>query len=215
MKKVTIGLVLSRLKRLYPGAKTTLNWRNPLELLVATILSAQCTDSQVNKTTAELFRKYRRLEDYLNVPISELERDIRSCGTFRMKARAIRESCKRMIEKHGGKVPKMMEELIKFRGVGRKTASVVLSAAFNVHEGIAVDTHVKRVSKRLGLTRHTEPGKIEADLMRKTPRKNWGEISNLLIAHGRRICIARKPRCPDCVFKFVCPSSTVGKKIND
>ena len=209
MEKPSIGSVLSRLKRRYPDASCTLRWRTPLELLVATILSAQCTDARVNRVTPGLFRKYRRPENYLGVPVRVLERDIRSCGTFRMKARSIRESCRVILGRFGGKVPRTMEELLLLRGVGRKTAAVVLSTAFGVHEGIAVDTHVQRVSRRLQLTRKNTQDAIEADLMRKTPRNDWGRISHLLIALGRDVCVARKPRCPECVFKFVCPSSTV------
>lgn len=212
MRYLTVDLVLSRLKRRYPDAGCTLRWRTPLELLVATILSAQCTDARVNRVTPGLFRKYRRSEEYLSVPVSVLERDIRSCGTFRVKARAIRESCRMVLDRFGGKVPRTMEELLLLRGVGRKTAAVVLSTAFGIHEGIAVDTHVQRVSRRLKLTRKNTQDTIEADLMRKTPRKDWGRISHLLIALGRDVCVARKPRCPECVFKFVCPSSTVSSK---
>ncbi|MFA5799531.1 MAG: endonuclease III [Candidatus Peribacteraceae bacterium] len=212
MKKVTIDLVLSELHRLYPDAGCTLRWRTPLELLVATILSAQCTDALVNRVIPGLFRKYHRPEDYLSVPVRVLERDIRSCGTFRVKARSIRESCRMVHGRFGGRVPRTMEELLLLRGVGRKTAAVVLSTAFGIHEGIAVDTHVHRVSRRLQLTRKNTQNAIETDLMRKTSREDWGHISHLLIALGRDVCVARKPRCPECVFKFVCPSSTVSSK---
>ncbi|OGJ60388.1 endonuclease III [Candidatus Peribacteria bacterium RIFCSPLOWO2_01_FULL_51_18] len=204
-----VAFVLNELRRLYPDAKTTLDWSNPLELLVATILSAQCTDARVNMTTPLLFKKYKRPEDYLKVPVSELQRDIRSCGAYRAKALAICESCRTILEKYGGEVPQTMKEMLMLRGVGRKTASVVLSTAYKVMEGIAVDTHVRRVSMRLGLAWHDDPKKIEIYLMEKTPKKNWGDISNLLIAHGRKTCIARTPRCAGCVFKFVCPSSRV------
>lgn len=183
--------MFSRLSELYPDAGCTLHWRTPLDLLVATILSAQCTDKRVNLVTAKLFRKYRRPEDYVSVPRTTLEQDIHSCGTFRTKARAIQETCRVLIRDFGGKVPRTMPEMLTLRGVGRKTASVVLSTAFGINEGIAVDTHVLRVSRRLGLTKARTQAKIEADLMQKFPRKDWAKVSHLLIAHGRTACTAR------------------------
>lgn len=191
--KLSVDIVLRRLSKLYPDAGCSLDWDTPLDLLVATILSAQCTDKRVNIVTASLFKKYRRPQDYLAVPLSELQRDIRSCGTFRMKALAIRESCAAIVRRFGGRVPQSMQEMVSLRGVGRKTASVVLSTAYGIEEGIAVDTHVTRLSKLLGLTRHTTQAKIERDLMRKTPRKDWSRLSHLLIAHGRATNAARNP----------------------
>lgn len=192
--------VLEALKKLYPDAGCTLDWKTPLDLLVATILSAQCTDRRVNIVTKELFRKYRTPEDYLKVPQEELERDIRSCGYYRAKARAIRESCAAIIECFDGRVPKTMAEMVTLRGVGRKTASVVLSTVYGVEEGIAVDTHVMRVSRLLGLTKAKAQAQIERDLMRKTPREDWSNLSHLLIAHGRATCIGRKRRCGKCAI---------------
>jgi endonuclease-3 len=191
--KLTVDIVLRRLSNLYPDARCSLDWKTPLDLLVATILSAQCTDKRVNIVTASLFKKYRKPQDYLAVPLAELQHDIRSCGTFRMKALAIRQSCAAILERFGGRVPKSMQDMVSLRGVGRKTASVVLSTAYGIEEGIAVDTHVTRLSKLLGLTRHTAQAKIERDLMRKTPRNDWSRLSHLLIAHGRATNAARNP----------------------
>ncbi len=195
MRKLSSEAVLRALKKRYPDAGCTLDWGTPLDLLVATILSAQCTDKRVNEVTKSLFRKYRRPEDYLAVPVSELEKDVHSCGTFRMKAKAIRESCRTILRDFGGKVPRTMGEMLTLRGVGRKTASVVLGDAFGVHEGIAVDTHVMRVAHRLGLTKKKTQAGIEADLMKKVPRDGWSEVSHLLIAHGRAVCKARGHEC--------------------
>jgi endonuclease III len=195
MRKTSFDAVLRVLKKRYPDAGCTLDWRTPLDLLVATILSAQCTDKRVNQVTKSLFRKYRRPEDYLSVPVAELEKDVHSCGTFRMKSKAIRESCRTILRDFGGNVPKTMDEMLTLRGAGRKTASVVLGDAFGVHEGIAVDTHVMRVSRRLGLTRKRTPSAIEADLMKNVPRAQWSEVSHLLIAHGRAVCTARGHEC--------------------
>lgn len=195
MKSSDAAAILQRLKILYPDAGCTLDWTTPLELLVATILSAQCTDTRVNQVTKSLFRRYRTPQDYSDVSQRKLEKDVHSCGTFRMKAKAIRETCRRIVHDHHGKVPETMQELIQLRGVGRKTASVVLSTAFGIHEGIAVDTHVLRVSRRLGLTRKKTPLGVEADLMRLFPREEWGAVSHLLIAHGRAVCKARGHTC--------------------
>lgn len=197
MKKLRVALVIQELSKLYPNAGCTLNFRSPLELLVATILSAQCTDTRVNETTKALFKKYRRPEDYFGVKPEELECDIRSCGTFRMKAKAIQKAMQAIADEFGGKVPSTMAELTQLRGVGRKTASVVLSNAYEVFEGIAVDTHVFRVARRLGLSRSKTPAQVEQDLMRQTPRNQWSALSHLLIAHGRAVCKARGHTC-DC-----------------
>lgn len=197
MPKLTAHLVVRALRKLYPDAGCTLDFETPLDLLIATILSAQCTDKRVNLVTKTLFKNYRIPEDYLAVSTEELERDIHSCGTYRMKAKAIRESCCSIVQNFGGKVPMTMQELLRLRGVGRKTASVVLGAAYGVHEGIAVDTHVFRVARRLGLSSANTPAGVEQDLMRKTPLKDWATLHYLLIAHGRSICKARGHTC-DC-----------------
>lgn len=190
-KKLSPEAVFAKLSELYPDAGCTLDWTTPLELLVATILSAQCTDKRVNVVTKSLFKKYHRPEDYIAVSQSELEKDIHSCGTFRMKAKAIQETCQILLRDFDGKVPRTMREMITLRGVGRKTASVVLSTAYGIHEGIAVDTHVTRVARRLGLTKAPTQSGIEKDLMKKFPQKDWGKISHLLIFHGRTACTAR------------------------
>ncbi len=200
MPELTVPQAITALRKLYPDAGCTLDWKTPLDLLVATILSAQCTDKRVNIVTKSLFAKYKKPQDFLRVPQEELEADIRSCGYYRAKAKSIRESCRLIIENFGGKVPKTMAEMITLRGVGRKTASVVLSTVFGVEEGIAVDTHVMRVSQELGLTKKKEQAKIEADLMSKTPQKDWSDLSHLLIAHGRATCIGRRRRCGKCVL---------------
>lgn len=212
MKRPTIPLVLRTLKSLYPDARCTLDWKTPLELLVATILAAQCTDARVNIVGKTLFRKYRKPEDYLAVSKQKLERDIFSCGTYRMKAKAIRETCRVLSRDFGGKVPKTMRDMLTLRGVGRKTAAVVLATAYGVIEGIPVDTHVTRVSRRLGITKHSEQHKIELDLMKKTPKEDWVHLSHLLVFHGRKVCFARNRNCPACVFRNICPSSTVKGK---
>ncbi len=208
MQKITVDLVLRTLKKLYPNAKCSLDWTTPLELLVATILSAQCTDKRVNIVTKFLFKKYRSPQEYVRVPVSELERDIHSCGTYKMKTRAIQETCRTILRDFKGEVPRTMREMLILRGVGRKTASIVLSTAYGLIEGIPVDTHCIRLSRRLGLTRQKEQGKIETDLMKKTPRRDWAMLSHLLVAHGRSVCFARSPKCSECVFKKTCPSST-------
>ena len=209
---LSVAAVLRALEKLYDPPKTFLHWRTPLDLLVATILSAQCTDARVNIVTQSLYKKYQTPEDYLCVSREELEKDIYSCGTYRMKAKHIQELCTLLLEHHKGKVPDSMEELIKLPGVGRKTASIILHVVFGKAEGIAVDTHVLRVAQRLGLTKHSTPKLIELDLMRDTPKKHWNRINTLLISHGRLICTARHRRCSDCVFHNACPSSlTRGK----
>jgi endonuclease-3 len=201
------ALLLDRLSAQHPDARIALDYTTPLELLVATILSAQCTDARVNLVTPALFRRCPTAADYLALPPQELEEMIRPTGFFRQKARAIREACAAIVERHGGEVPQSLDELVALHGVGRKTAAVVSSNAFGRRDGIAVDTHVRRVARRLGLTRHTDPVKIERALMRLYPRGRWLEVSDVLIFHGRRVCIARRPRCEACAVADLCPSS--------
>jgi endonuclease III len=199
--------VVVRLKSEFPDARTELDWRNPLELLVATMLSAQSTDVQVNRVTQSLFSKYRTAEDYAESPPGELEEDIRTTGFYRNKARSLRNMASALVEEHEGEVPRTMRELVALPGVGRKTANVVLGNAFGVDEGIVVDTHVRRVSGRLGITENRDPGKIERDLMQVVPKRDWTVFSHILILHGRRTCKARKPDCPNCVLNDICPSA--------
>ena len=199
--------IIRRLKREYPDARCSLNYSNPLELLVATILSAQCTDERVNLVTDDLFRKYRRAEDYYSVEQAELEQDIRSTGFYRNKAKAIQGACRMIAEQHKGRVPENLDDLVALPGVARKTANVVLGNAFEISSGIVVDTHVARLSQRLGLSEHTQPEKIERDLLELVPREDWIIFSHLLIAHGRLVCQARKPLCGECVVEPLCPSS--------
>jgi endonuclease III len=202
-----ISEVIPRLKREYPDARTELSWKNPLELLVATMLSAQTTDVRVNQVTRELFEKYRTAEDYAAVDPAQLEKDIRPTGFYRNKARALQGMARALLERHGGEVPRTMPELVALPGVGRKTANVVLGNAFGVDEGIVVDTHVRRLSNRLGLTGERDPEKIEKDLLQVVPEEDRTLFSHLLIFHGRRVCKARKPDCPGCVLNNVCPSA--------
>jgi endonuclease-3 len=199
--------VTARLKAEYPDARTELDWSNPLELLVATILSAQTTDVQVNRVTESLFSKYRTAEDYAESTPDELEVAIRPTGFYRNKARSLRGMASALVEEHGGEVPRTMSELVALPGVGRKTANVVLGNAFGTNEGIVVDTHVRRVSGRLGLTEGSDPVKIEQELMRLVPEEDWTIFSHLLILHGRRTCKARKPDCPNCILNDICPSA--------
>jgi endonuclease-3 len=199
--------VTARLKGEYPEARTELDWSNPLELLVATILSAQTTDVQVNRVTESLFSKYRTAEDYADSTPEELEEDIRPTGFYRNKARSLRGMARALVEEHGGEVPRTMSELVTLPGVGRKTANVVLGNAFGSNEGIVVDTHVRRVSGRLGLTESSDPVKVEQELMRLVPERDWTSFSHLLILHGRRTCKARKPDCPNCILNDICPSA--------
>jgi endonuclease-3 len=201
--------IVARLSAAHSDAKVALRFSNPLECLVATILSAQCTDEKVNEVTATLFTKYRTPEDYLRVPEDELKADVKPTGFFNQKATSIREACRRIVEVYGGKVPDTMEDLITLRGVARKTANIVLGNGYGKVEGIAVDTHVKRVSTRLGFTSQTDPDKIEQDLMRLVPRDRWFDFTYVLIDHGRAICVARKPRCAECPVNDLCPSSLV------
>ncbi len=206
-EKRRISNILEILEKTYPTAKVALNFSNPLEILVATILSAQCTDKRVNLVTQELFKKYKTPEDYANSDIKELESDIKTSGFYRAKSKNIRNACKMIVEKFNSKVPKTMEELTTLPGVGRKTANIVLSNAYGIVEGIAVDTHVARVSKRLGLTKWDDPDKIEQDLMRIIPRELWFYFTYRTIEHGRNICMARRPLCASCSLNKVCPSA--------
>ncbi|PYS83765.1 MAG: endonuclease III [Acidobacteria bacterium] len=199
--------IIKLLKRAHPDAHCALHHSSAFELLIATILSAQCTDERVNIVTADLFRKYRRPEDYLKVPAVELQQDVRTTGFFRNKTKSIQGACKMLVEEFGGEVPKAMDELLKLPGVARKTANVVLGVAYGIAAGVVVDTHVSRLSQRLRLTNQKDAGKIEADLMELVPRKDWIIFSHLLIFHGRRVCKARRPLCEDCVVERLCPSS--------
>jgi endonuclease III len=199
--------IIGLLEEEFSGAKIALNFLNPLELLVATILSAQSTDKTVNIVTKSLFKKYRKAEDYANSDLAELEQDIRSTGFFRNKARNIKRTGQMLVERFDSKVPKTMDEILELPGVARKTANVVLQNAYGVVEGIAVDTHVHRVAGRLGLTKQSDPRKIEEDLMRIVPRDKWMRITDLLIFLGRRVCKARKPKCEICVLNKICPSA--------
>jgi endonuclease-3 len=198
--------------KVYPGAYCELDYKNPLQLLVATILSAQCTDKRVNMVTQGLFKKYKTARDFAEAPQEVLEKDIHSTGFFRSKAKSLRTMAADLVAKHGGKVPATMEELVALRGVGRKTANVVLGNAFGINEGVVVDTHVLRLSKRLGLTKHSDPGKVEQDLMKLIPKVKWSIFSHWLVWHGRRRCYARKPDCDGCEVQHLCPSAfKVGK----
>lgn len=199
--------IIARLKRAYPDAKCSLNHSNAFELLIATILSAQCTDERVNIVTAELFRKYRKPEDYLKVSPATLQNDIRTTGFFRNKTKSIQGTAKALLEKYGGRVPQTMDELLELPGVARKTANVVLGNAFGSFSGVVVDTHVTRLSRRLVLTKEKQAEKIEKDLVQIVPKKDWVIFSHLLIAHGRKICKARNPQCEDCLIEKYCPSS--------
>ena len=199
--------IIRRLKRAYPDAKCSLNHTNPFELLIATILSAQCTDERVNIVTADLFRKYKKPEDYLKVSPRELEKDIQSTGFFRNKTKSIQGTSKVLTEEYGGEVPHTMEELLELPGVARKTANVVLGNAFEIKAGVVVDTHVTRLSHRLDLSQQKTAEKIEQDLITVVPRKDWVIFPHLLIAHGRKICKARNPLCAECPVEKQCPSS--------
>jgi len=198
--------IINRLEKEHPDAKIALNFSNPLELLVATILAAQCTDERVNQVTRNLFKKYRSAEDYANADINVLEQDIKPTGYYRVKARRIKEVCKILVEKFNSEVPKTMEGLLSLPGVARKTANIVLTNAYGINEGIIVDTHVLRLAKRLGLTKSKTRERIEKDLMEIVPKDKWGRFADLLIFHGRRVCKARKPNCEMCVLKDLCPS---------
>jgi len=201
--------ILKRLNKAYPKPKTALNFSDPFQLLVATILSAQTTDVLVNKVTENLFRNYRTVKDYANASLETLQKDTGSVNFYKTKAKNIQAGAKIIVSQFNSQVPKTMNELTSLPGVARKTANIILSNAFGIHEGIAVDTHVKRLSYRLGLTKNTDPVKIEKDLMAITPKKEWGNISHLLIFHGRKICQARKPDHQECVLSNICPSRDI------
>ena len=201
--------IIKLLKRAHPDAHCALNHSSAFELLIATILSAQCTDERVNIVTADLFRKYRWPEDYLKVPAIELQQDVRTTGFFRNKTKSIQGACKMLVEEFGGEVPKTMDGLLPLPGVARKTANVVLGVAFGIAAGVVVDTHVSRLSQRLRLTKQKDPGKVEEDLIELVPRKDWIIFSHLLIFHGRRVCKARRPLCEECVVEKLCPSSVL------
>jgi endonuclease-3 len=203
--------ILIRLKRLYPSATCTLNYETPVQLLVATILSAQCTDERVNQVTPELFRRFPDAVSLASANLEDIENIVRSTGFYRNKAKNIQAACRMITQEFGGQVPKRMEELLKLPGVARKTANVVLAHAYDIHAGVTVDTHVKRLSNRLGLTEHTDPIRIERDLMRLLPQEDWEHWSIRLIYHGRAICQARKPLCDDCILADLCPSAQLSR----
>jgi endonuclease III len=207
-KRQRIRPIIERLLAKYPDATIALRYRDDLELLVSVMLSAQTTDVNVNRVTAHLFQKYRRPEDYLAVPVEELENDIRPTGFFRQKTKALRGTMKLLIEDYDGRVPDRLEDLLRLPGVARKTANVVVAERGQA-QGIVVDTHVRRLSQRLGLTRQEDPVKIERDLIRLVPREYWNVFPHLLIWHGRRVCVARAPRCDACVVNYLCPASRV------
>lgn len=208
-RKTRASKILGGLKRLYPGAECELDFKDPLQLLVATILSAQCTDVRVNKVTPALFKRYKTAQDLAGARPSELEGLIRSTGFYRNKAANIIGAGKALVEKFGGKVPRTMAELLELPGVARKTANVVLGSAFGLAEGIAVDTHVKRLAYRMDLTDETDPVKVERDLMALVPRKDWTTFHHSMIWHGRRVCEARAPKCPECALNTICPKRGV------
>ncbi len=197
--------IMELLEKEYPNAKIALNYKNPLELLVATILSAQCTDERVNAVTKELFKKYTKPVDYAKADITDLEKDIRSTGFFHNKAKNIQRTNQILAEKYHNQVPKTMEELLELPGVARKTANIVLYGAYDTIAGIAVDTHVRRLSQRLGLTENEDQDKIEQDLMQLIPKEKWMRLTDLLIFHGRQVCVAKKPRCEACILNKICP----------
>jgi endonuclease-3 len=199
--------VLELLEKNYPNSKIALDYANPLQLLVATILSAQATDQQINMITPRLFKKYKTAEDYASADLQELEQYIKSSGFYHNKAKNIQKCCKALVEKFNSKVPRTMNELVDLPGVGRKTANIILANAFGIVEGVAVDTHVGRLAQRLGLSENKDPNKIEADLMKIVPKDQWMRITDLLIFHGRRVCTAKKPNCAGCVLNKICPSA--------
>ena len=205
--KERVQKIVRLLEKEHPDAKIALHYSNPLELLVATILSAQSTDKTVNKVTEGLFKKYRKAEDYANADLKELQDNIKPTGFYRNKAKYLKKMGRMLVEKFGSKVPKTMDELTTLSGAARKTANIVLSNAFGVIEGIAVDTHVRRLAKRLGLSMEKDPNKIEKDLMELVPKEQWPKFTDLLIFHGRRVCTAKKPDCRGCVISKFCPSA--------
>jgi endonuclease III len=197
--------LIKRLHQSYPDARCALTFSNPLQLLVATILSAQCTDVRVNMVTPALFKRYPSAAALAAAPLAQIERIIRSTGFFRAKARSIQGACRKLVDKHNGSVPRTMEELVELPGVGRKTANVVLGTAFGIASGVVVDTHVGRIARRLGLTAEKDAVKVERDLMAQLPRRDWIDFSHELIHHGRRICAARRPKCDECPLETLCP----------
>ncbi len=207
-----IRAITAELRHLYPDAKCSLNFSNPLELLIATQLSAQCTDERVNLVTLDLFQKYRSDEDYATTSQEELEQDIRSTGFYRNKAKNIRAACQRLITNYDGEVPRTMADLLTLPGVARKTANVVLGNAFGIVEGFVVDTHIGRLARRFGWTTNEDPVKVEQDLMRLVPQHDWLDLSHLMIFHGRAICLARKPLCEQCALAKLCPSAFIASK---
>ncbi|HHI97177.1 MAG TPA: endonuclease III, partial [Thermodesulfatator atlanticus] len=197
--------IIERLKAAYPEARIALKFSNPLELLVATILSAQCTDERVNQVTRQLFKKYRSAKDYAEAPLEELAEDIRPTGFYQQKAKYIKEACRMIVEEFGGEVPRNMDDMLKLPGGARKTANIVLANAYGIVEGIPVDTHVRRLAKRLGFSNEKDPNKIEQDLMAIIPKEDWGFIPYVFQQHGRQICKAKKPLCAKCVVRDLCP----------
>jgi endonuclease-3 len=206
-KTTRTAQIISRLRQTYPNARCELDSADPLQLLIATILSARCTDKQVNLVTPRLFKKYRRAADYAQADLKELEQDLRSLGFYRNKAKSIQACCRTLVEQHNGAVPRTMEELVQLNGVGRKTANVVLGNAFQINSGIVVDTHVARLAQRLGLTNKKAPEDIELDLQKHVPQDQWTMFSHWLIWHGRRRCSARKPDCANCEIRDLCPAT--------
>ncbi|AEH22719.1 endonuclease III [Thermodesulfobacterium geofontis OPF15] len=202
--KKRVREIIKRLKKTYPDAKIALNFKNPLQLLVATILSAQCTDERVNEVTKDLFKKYKTAKDFAEADLDELAEDIKSTGFYRQKAKYIKECCKILVEKYNGEVPKTMEELLELPGVARKTANIVLANAYGIVEGIPVDTHVRKISQRLGIVSSKQPEKMEKELMEIVPKKDWFAFPYLIQAHGRKICLGRKPKCEECILKDLC-----------
>jgi len=207
IEKERLRKIIELLEKEHADAKIALHYNNPLELLVATILSAQSTDKTVNQVTKSLFKKYKKAEDYANAELKELEQDIKSTGFYRNKAKYLKKMGQMLVENFDSQVPKTMSELTTLPSVARKTANIVLSNAFGAIEGIAVDTHVKRLAQRLGLSNNKDPDKIEKDLMMLSPKEQWPKLTDLLIFHGRRICIARRPNCKDCLINALCPSA--------
>ncbi|MDI3286894.1 endonuclease III [Polyangium sp. 15x6] len=207
--EVAMSTVLERLQGKYPDARYELDWTTPLELLIATILAAQCTDVRVNKVTKTLFPKYRTAKEYAEANTEELEQILQPTGAYRQKAKAVQETCRALVARHGGEVPRTMEELTALRGVARKTANVVLNNAWDIPSGIIVDTHVARVSQRMGLTTQEKPEAIERDLMNMVPEERWTKFGPAMVLHGRYTCTAKAPQCGDCMFSDVCPKRNV------